>query len=870
MPDKILITRVDNPLQPENSPQVFRDWTPGLTARKIAEEYYPLAPPGAEVITAVNGKILDPQEVETLEIKPNDSMALWVDLQGGDGLRSIAFMVVAFAAALAAPMLVGAMGITAATTGIAALKYGLAVSAVQIGLTGLGSLVINGFLPAPVSETGVDPSPNYGWSPRVNQPEEGHALPELLGETRFAPPRIARHLILDGDRQYYYGLYALNGAELAGLSEVLLNGEIYTNFDNVDLDFRSGTDDQTVIDWFNDTWTINSIQAELDTGADEAPTMVDQTLSTSSWVNVATTESDVTEFSLNFVFAAMIGILLFEGNEHVGSFYGPETASFRIQWTDYADSGWANPTTEDWTFTGGGGLAGPARYATFTKDNLSSERWRIRVKLNSALNNSNTVDLYNMRETAPIDPTIRTTSGNTVERMQIGIVIPQGLYRQLDDGTLAEETVKIRVEYREVGGSGGWSGEDINDPGQDGIVDANNSPVRRVLDLKHLAAGPDQYQVKVYYREAPNSGERYHNTAYLDYIQEAVKDDFRYPGVALLAAKALATDALAGSVPRIEVIANRGEVESGKNSNNPAWAARYICLKRGRSVIEADFTAWASFCTSNNLECNIYMDETMTLDAALAHIGLAGRARVVPKGKSYGVIIDQAETRTQIFGDANTRNFSEDFLPDADLANSLEVTYWDEDLDYTPQTFELRAAGVDSGDLEVKKTLIQYKAVTSRAQAIALATITLNHTINTRRVISFEANADAIGVEPGQVFTWAGSRVNWGMTGRVVSSTSNTVTLDQDVTLEDGESYNILIRHQGTDDIEEKSIVVPGGGATTDTITISGTWTTNPAADAVFAFGKVGSDGKLFRVITIDSDQDQWHSITAAEYTSAD
>ena len=861
--NKILVTIMDDPLRPDENRRAVYDWDM-TTIQAVINQTFPLIDPETEICAVVNGRIFSPEEYGAL-LAPGDSVGLWAAVGDKQTLRTVALIGLTFATALVAPWLAGGLGLGVLGTKIATAVIGM-------GMAAMGGLLINTLLPLPVAEERPDASPNYGWNPRSNTAQEGAALPSLYGSVRFAPPLIAHHLELDpdGQRQFYNGLYALNGAELAGLSKVLLNGEDYTNFDAVDLDFRSGTDDQTVIDWFNDTWALTGVNALLDAGADETPTAVNQPVTTGDWVEIATTESDVTEFSLNFVFAAMIGILLIEGGEYFSDIYGPETASFRIQWTDYADSGWASPTTEDWTFTGGGGLAGPAKYATFTKDNLSSGRWRIRVKLNSALNNSNTVDLYDMRETAPIDPTLRTTSGNTVERLQVGLLLP-GLAYANDNGGLDPQTVKVRVEYREVGGSGGWSGENID------ITEATTGTVRRVVDFKHLRAGADQYQVRVYYREAPNAGDRYYTDVYFDYLQEAVKDDFRYPGVALLAVRALATDQLENTFPKIEVIADRGDCESGKPSNNPAWAARDILLKAGLTtdqLVESDFTAWATFCASNSLEVNIYLDQVMSLPDALRHVGIAGQGTVVQKGSQFGVLIDQAGDSSLLFTDANVvaGSFQEEFLPGADMANSLEVTHWDEDLDWTRQVFELRVAGVDSGDLEVKKSAFTLRGVTNRAQAVDLATIVLNHIINLHRVISFEAAVDAITVQPGDIFTYSAALTNWGQNGRVVSSTGTTVTLDQEVTLvDDGTGYTVLVRHQDTDALEVRSVVVPGGGATTDALTVSLAWDNNPAADAVYLFGTVSaSEGKDFRVISIEHTQDQFHRITAGEYFDAD
>ena len=463
--------------------------------------------PEEEIIVSLNGQILQPEDID-IAINPNDSVVMWCSIHGGDALRQLAFFAITIIAVIAAPWLVTNIIGLAATSSM----YGAAVAATGLLISAAGALLINALMPPATVDEWPDSAPNYGWAPRSNQTQGGHALAMLYGKCRFAPTLIAHHLEQIGDQQYYNALYALGGFEFganAGIHEIFVNGQDSANYTDVHFDQRLGSADQICMDHFDDTWSLTAVDIALDTGADEEETVINEELSTGEWVTHTTTESDVTEFCIEFKFPW--GLYTPGGGTPVGPIQFNWPAKLRIEWLDYADGNWNNATVEEidmgqfwyWEFP-----AGP----TFTKTGLTPHRWMVRAKLREALPVG--LGYYEkFRETAPIDPTVRSTTGNAVNRIQVGLKLPGGLYYANDSGGLDAQTVHLAVGIRVTGSSGGWFGKFLT------ITEATTSTIRRVVDFANMAQ--QQYDVRVFYRQAPPSGDRYHNEVKFDDMQEA-------------------------------------------------------------------------------------------------------------------------------------------------------------------------------------------------------------------------------------------------------------------------------------------------------------------------------------------------------------
>lgn len=476
--------------------------------------------------------------------------------------------------------------------------------------------------------------------------------------------------------------------------------------------------------------------------------------------------------------------------------------------------------------------------------------------------------------------TERRTTGNSLNALAVELVMPRGLFHVADNGSLESTTCYFIIDYKLVADTEWTRWQTVQ------LVDKTSSTLRYYYRKDDLT--PGQYDIRVCLNYTPPTGTRYANDLYWEMFQEIVYDDFTYPGATLLGVHALPTESLNGSMPKTTVVATRSTVQvwtgaayESKPANNPAWAC-YDLLHNAEyggdvpysRIIYADFLAWATFCTTNSYTCNVYFDTVCNLRKALDTISLLGRGHVVQRGSKYSVIIDQAiaaPVQGFLFTQANIieDSFNQEWIGNADRANVLEITYWDANENYSKQTFQMYASDFETTTEEVRVKDIQLVGCTNRDMAIKYGKYVLNTNRYLTMKCAWSADVDSIGCVPGDIVELAHDVPQWGFSGRVVSSTNNTVTLDQYVTMEPATEYRIVVRHDATDVREEKVLASVLIETETNVLTLaSGTWSTNPAKYTNYSFGETAHVTKLVRITQIGKEQNLRRNIRAIEYNA--
>lgn len=215
------------------------------------------------------------QEIEDFEILDTDYILVKVVPKGGGGgiLKVVAMIGIAVLSAYTGGLAGAAFG---ATYGVAA---GVAVSFA-------GSMLVNALLPqaSPIqngfSNDNLKTSSTYSWDNSYNKSEQGTPIPKVFGTHKVTPPLIGKYIESVDDKQYFHGLYALNDGQITNISNIKINDEIISNFDNVSIDVRYGTNNQLVIPDFATTRFDKSVNQKLSTDFD-----------------IVTTESGTTELT---------------------------------------------------------------------------------------------------------------------------------------------------------------------------------------------------------------------------------------------------------------------------------------------------------------------------------------------------------------------------------------------------------------------------------------------------------------------------------------------------------------------------------------------------------------------------------------------
>ena len=332
-------------------------------------------------------------------------------------------------------------------------------------------------------------------------------------------------------------------------------------------------------------------------------------------------------------------------------------------------------------------------------------------------------------------------------------------------------------------------------------------------------------------------------------------------------------------MPNVTSLVDRGNFDTtndygvhsnldGQPSNNPAWAVADILTNLtygGNYDLDWDaFQEWATFCTTNNYEVNIYFDGTLSLWDAALRIARESKGILKIEGTKISVTIDEVSNPVQLFSVGNIieGSFKEHFLPLESRANCCEVTFFNEDHNYQREQFMVYLDSWNT-DNEIKTSLTLY-GVTNYNQAISHAQYMLNYNKYLTRSGEFDADIDAIACTIGDIVKLQYDVPNWGYGGRIVSADANGVVLDQKIELEDGKDYKIVWRLQ--DDTQVEKTWTQSGTLTTNEIPLTLTDSEIPKEYDVYAVGETNLPYKLVRIVRIDRKDDLSRHIEWIEY----
>ncbi len=111
---------------------------------------------------------------------------------------------------------------------------------------------------------GIDEgSPTYGWDGVQTVQEVGVPVPIIYGEHKVGGNIINQFIWTNGDKNYLNLLLALCEGEIEDITDVKINDNPVTNFNNVEVFKRMGTNDQAVAANFEDLHSLNLINANL-------------------------------------------------------------------------------------------------------------------------------------------------------------------------------------------------------------------------------------------------------------------------------------------------------------------------------------------------------------------------------------------------------------------------------------------------------------------------------------------------------------------------------------------------------------------------------------------------------------------------------
>lgn len=714
-------------------------------------------------------------------------------------------------------------------------RIGLALAATMIG-----NHMIEKMTKPAVDLTNTEQSNTYGWGTPSTLTGQGYVLPVLYGTVKTAGLMLQRHVVSDGDKQYLSILYCLAQGPIDSITDIKLNGNPLTNYQNCEIETRMGTNTQTVMKNFNDSYADTALAYELNND--------------SVWHTVQCDGNDAQGLEITLSFP--------QGLYHSNDRGNPDWTGVTIeaQYRKVGDTDWIKIPVWNENYT----------WEPIVPNGNSWSRRFQRLYGTPAWWQTHWQQDCGTFQGYEVDYTY-TRRGKTYT-----------VYKTDDDGNHIEKwTYSMTLdEYKK---------KVISSHNGDGVIRQKKTDAfYRVYDVYGLE--PAQYEVRVRCTHKADTSTRTANKIQWVGITQIIYDDFRYPGKALLGLKALATDQLSGSDPQLTCLISRSLVwvwnpdtkaYEQKPAANPAWAA-YDILHQCRKLTSVDgkdsfvvtgipyenidydaFNAWADMCDANNIDFNYLYDSAMKLYDALQYPCRVGYGAIVLIGTKVSCIFDAASEPVQLFIVANIKkdSFSNEYQSTDDRANCIEVSFMNKDKNYERDVLAVYSDSYNESDTPQQPTQIELMGCTDVNQAYRYGAYKLRSNKYEIRTASFEAFADAIACQIGDVILVQEDIMDWGVGGRIVAIDGNVVTIDQPA---DNLSNvtTMLIRSNSTDKLSYYNIYSIAGNKVTLASAPS-----DAEPGCIYVIGHKGHEAKKFRVLSISaSHSDETRIIQAIEY----
>jgi len=778
-------------------------------------EYY-------DLVVSKNQEILDADFI----IEEHDIVSFSLIPKGGGGGKQI-FQVIAMIAIIAvAPMLGAALGGLMAG-GFAGFVGGYAVLGTAL-VTVAGSMLVSALfkpaVPSSPSLESFEQSTTYGWNTSGNAIAQGSVIPVLYGTTRVTPQYIGKYLVTASNKQYLKALLAVGEGPLDYISGIEINDSDISAFTDTSYSSRLGTNTQSIIADFNDTWVDQSVNKAL----------TDNT----TWVTAQTSGDSVNSLT--------VGVLCPRGIYYANDSGGLDSYSVTldIEYRKVGSTTWLNMPTTATNTTLYYVDQNPTVTVTYTYWG-----WPTFTR---------TADLTGPYDVYQKANPVNWWTSNSFEYVETVSSLPEG--------------VTTKAVYTPTGQIAWTANSTLVGPTYYKITDKITSAVRTSYQLTGLE--PAAYEVRMRFYNNPNTTSRYGSSTYFEFLQEAISDDFTYPNTALLALNVMATDQLSGSLPKITCIASRTTGTYGR-LDNPAWACLDLLMNSrygaGIPLTRIDFQSfqdWADYCTAEGFTINLLLDQGLNLIQCIQMIGQLGRGTVMQYGSSFVALVDKADllpTQGFLFSMGNIiqDSFSETFLPLKERANIIEITYYDLENNYDRTAIEVSQGNYDLTH-QVNKTSINLLGCVTKEQALRQAKFHLNQNRYITITASWEASIDAIACKVGDIVNVAHDVPQWGFSGRIISSTTDTITVDRsDLVLEPGKTFTIQVSDSNTDEQLYYTILSIAGNILTVDATLG-----TIGDYSVYAFGEINRHAKKMRILSISTAGDLKRKITAIEYNS--
>ena len=399
------------------------------------------------------------------------------------------------------------------------------------------------------------------------------------------------------------------------------------------------------------------------------------------------------------------------------------------------------------------------------------------------------------------------------------------------------------------------------------ISGASQAPRRATL---FIDVPTGTYDVRVIRDTGDSTDARLQNKTNWSTLRSYQADRGDYTGQNRIGLTIKASEQLNGTVQQLSYFAeayayywNGSSWVWGKTSNPAHW---YMDFARGRydtngnllygiglqesQVDTAGLSAWATFCASEGLTFNAVLDRNQTAADILTAISRCGFASPSWASGKLGVVWDARNApAVAAFGMSNIirGSFEVSYITEQ-LAEEIIVRFTNPAKDWVQDEVRTTVPGVSDPS---RTSTIDLMGCTNASMAGKFANYIAAQQHYRRRRVKWECDFEGFVCQRGDVVLLSHDLTQWGYSGRIVSTSGNTLTLDRTVPRNGSVEYLMIKRPDGT--MTTYSVVA--GSGESDTLTLTGAapslQTDSLPMDHVWFFSRLATPGKKVIMLSV-------------------
>ena len=356
----VTLVLVKNPFSPQDGREIRHIEAGGSLADLLEENRIE----GVDLQATVNGYSVN----ENTVVKDEDFVVIYPVIgKGGKGGKGILGIVAAIALSVVS-FGIASGGWLASSGFFAAGHLGAYMAAAAVMF--LGSSLM-GRLMGQNTDLGAfdaDNEPTYSWSGVQTMEGQNNAISLTYGKVKSGGQTIGKFVSSENDEEYLNWLVACGEGELT-ITDIKLNENPVGNYENVTCEIRSGTNDQSVIPYFNDTYFTKNLSYHM--------------IQENTWYT-DTAQGTATD---GLIFKIELPNGLYHGNDKGG--FDSSYVEVQMQYKPASASAWT--TLDNARITGSSNKAIRKEYRV---DNIPSGTYDVRARVTSFQHNNATRDMH--------------------------------------------------------------------------------------------------------------------------------------------------------------------------------------------------------------------------------------------------------------------------------------------------------------------------------------------------------------------------------------------------------------------------------------------------------------------------------------------